>query len=106
MQQPDTYSVWSYSKGAYDYYAGPSKGTTHAGTPPRARGSTQVGSTPEQAAWPLPLGAKLVGSGPTPQGRIASLGDASSSSITQWVSDNAGMVAVGVCVYLMMRKSR
>jgi hypothetical protein len=90
------YSVYSYPKQAYDYYQAHDAGRkTHAGTPPRARGSTAVGSTPEQSAWPLPLGAKLVGSGPTPKGRIASMGDVSSSSLTSFVSDNLTMLVVG-----------
>lgn len=99
------YSVWNYAKGAYDYYQGPPSGTTHAGTPPRARGKTQVGSTPEQAAWPLPVGAKKVGSGVNPQGRIASLGDVSSSGgIVSFIEENLAMVVAGATILYLTRK--
>jgi len=84
------YSVWNYGNRSYDYYQSDEKGATHAATPPKARGaleratrvqSRDLGATPDQAAWPLPAGARKVGSGPRPQGKIASLGDASSGGI-------------------------
>jgi hypothetical protein len=72
------YSVYDYTRRVYDYYDGPGPGGTHAGSPPRPRevlgddGRPQ-GAPPTRAAWKLPLGAKKVGSGELPQGRIASL---------------------------------
>lgn len=68
------FSVWNYGNRAYDYYESGQRSGTHAPTPPRARGATSLGATPEQAAWPLPAGARLVGSGPEPRGRIATSG--------------------------------
>jgi hypothetical protein len=70
------YSVWNNARRAYDYYRGPATSATHAGAPPVTRGASELGATPDQAAWPLPAGAVKVGSGEFPQGKIASLGAA------------------------------
>jgi hypothetical protein len=66
-----TYSVWNTDTRQYDYYRGPGPGGTHAGSP-KVRARNALGASPEQAAWPLPSSAMLVGSGPMPKGRIAS----------------------------------
>ena len=68
------YSVYDYTRRAYDYYEAPGPGGTHAGSPAVARSLGQIGTAPDRASWRLPLGAKRVGSGERPQGRIASLG--------------------------------
>jgi len=65
------YSVWNNAARRYDYYTAKGNNEIHAGAPPRAS-SFALGSTPEQAAWPLPAGAVKVGSGDVPEGRIAS----------------------------------
>jgi hypothetical protein len=65
------YSVWNSAARAYDYYEGHGDTGIHAGAPPRAS-SSELGATPDQAAWPLPAGAVKVGTGEIPQGRIAS----------------------------------
>jgi len=65
------YSVWNPGTRRYDYYEAQSDGATHAGAPPRAS-TSELGATPEQAAWPLPADAVKAGSGELPQGRIAS----------------------------------
>lgn len=68
-----TYSVYDYTRKVYDYYEGSGPGGAHAGAP--LVGSLGgIGATPEQAAWSLPAGARKVGSGELPKGRIASLG--------------------------------
>lgn len=67
------YSVWNNGTREYDYFSAPGVADIHAGAPPRVHGSA-LGATPEQAAWPLPAGARRTGSGEMPQGRIASLG--------------------------------
>ncbi len=66
------YSVWNNANRAYDYYEAQGEAGIHAGAPPRAA-SSSLGATPDQAAWPLPEGARRVGTGELPQGRIASL---------------------------------
>lgn len=66
------YSVWNSETRAYDYYEAQGDAGIHAGAPPRAA-SSSLGATPDQAAWPLPEGARRVGAGEMPQGRIASL---------------------------------
>lgn len=66
------WSVWNYDRQEYDYYEGGRPKGTHASSPPKTVGRSALGATPEQAAWKLPLGAKHVGSGSMPRGRIAS----------------------------------
>lgn len=66
------YSVYDYTNRRYDYYEAPDAGGTHAGSPPVVRTRGGVGTSPDQAAWRLPVGAKRVGSGEFPQGKIAS----------------------------------
>lgn len=97
------FSVWNYATHSYDYYEGRGNGKTHAGTPPKARGAAALGATPEQAAWPLPAGARHVGSGTSPQGQIASTGaDPDPGSIPMFVKVGAGIGAA----YLLWRKFR
>jgi hypothetical protein len=85
------YSVYDYTRRQYDYYEAPGPGGTHAGSPPMAKTpsdalgnlvsqSHRIGESPESAAWKLPLGARKIGSGERPQGRIASLGGAELAS--------------------------
>lgn len=70
------YSVYDYTRRQYDYYEAPGPGGTHAGSPPAARTLGGVGASPDHASWRLPAGARKVGSGERPQGRIASLSGA------------------------------
>lgn len=75
------YSVYDYTRRAYDYYEAPGPGGTHAGAPPIVRPMGGLGITPGKASWPLPMGARKVGTGERAQGRIASLGDADLTSL-------------------------
>ena len=68
------YSVYSYDRREYDYYDATGPGGTHASAPPRPPAQFAAGATPEAATWRLPFGAKKVGHGPMPKGRIASTG--------------------------------
>jgi len=68
------YSVWNNGTRAYDYYETSEVANIHADAPPRVSGSA-LGATPDQAAWPLPSGARRIGAGETPEGRIASIGE-------------------------------
>lgn len=65
------FSVWNNAARAYDYYETRGVGGIHAGAPPSS-GSSALGATPDEAAWPLPADATKTGSGELPQGRIAS----------------------------------
>jgi hypothetical protein len=67
------YSVWNRAARRYDYYQTSEVGPTHAPAPTHVR-SSGLGATPEEAAWPLPAGAKLVGHGELPRGRVARAG--------------------------------
>jgi len=94
------YSVYNYDRRQYDYYDGPGPKGTHAGSPKPARGRSQLGATPEQAAWRVPATARRVGSGTMPQGRVATLsaadplGDLTSELSNPWV-----LGAIGVVLY-------
>lgn len=74
------YSVYNYGSRGFDYYEAAEKPTAHAGKPTGSSffgGSGENGKpiAPEQAAWRVPVGARRAGSGPTPKGRIAALGE-------------------------------
>lgn len=99
------YSVFNIATRSYDYYEGPGPVSIHAGAPPVTWARNRLGATTSQASWRLPMGAKKVGSGELPRGRIAALGDSADAS--SWLSSNAAMVAAGVTVlYLLLRKRR
>lgn len=68
------FSTYDYGTKLYTYWDDGKASPTHA-TAPSVLPMGGVGDTPEGAAWRLPVGARKVGSGPMPQGRIASLGD-------------------------------
>lgn len=70
------YSVYDYTRRAYDYYDAPGPGGTHADSPPALAPLGSVGASPERASWRLPPSARHVGQGELPQGRIASLSGA------------------------------
>lgn len=88
-----SFSVFDTQSKTYDVYEAPYDGRIHAGAPPK-RKTMALGATVEQAAWPLPMGAKKVGSSVKPVGRVASLGDtADTSSGFHWYY-LAGIAAV------------
>lgn len=65
------YSVWNPAARAFDYYESAAVPlTTNAPKPDHLRSRT-LGSTVEQAAWPLPSDAVKVGAGDVAMGRIA-----------------------------------
>lgn len=65
------YSVWNQSKKAYDYYkAGKPLNRVNASAPKHIP-NTKLGATLTQASWPLPAGARYLGSGEIAKGRIA-----------------------------------
>jgi len=94
------YSVYDYTRRAYDYYEAPGPGGTHAGSPPLARTLNENGSAPEQASWKLPLGARKIGSGERPQGKIASMSGA------DLASDPLRLGIYAILVYLGWRALR
>lgn len=67
------YSVYNYGARAYDYYEGSGPSGTHVGSPKIAAPKSELGASPEQAAWALPRGARKIGSGDLPRGSIAVL---------------------------------
>ena len=66
------YSVWNQAKQAFDYYQtnGVQK-QVNTEKPSHLR-SRKLGLTVNEAAWPVPSGAQLIGSGIMPRGRVGS----------------------------------
>lgn len=99
------YSIYNYGSRTYDYYQAPAKSATHAPVPPRANDQTAMGATADDAAWPLPLGARKVGSGPNAKGRIAKRGGGGMGLGGGFFDYNVTDVAVAaVAIWLMLRK--
>jgi len=65
------YSVWNQGKSSYDYYEDASQQVSLNVEKPSHVVNRTLGSTVDQAAWPLPLAARTVGSGDAAVGRIA-----------------------------------
>lgn len=89
------YSVWNQAVGAYDYFESPDQQASLNVERPGHLVSRTLGSTIDQAAWPLPGNARHVGSGSDAIGRVATrkslamgADDASSSSLVK-----AGLLA-------------
>lgn len=95
------YSVYDYARRAYDYYEAPEAGGTHVGSPPAPRAVGDLGAPPERAQWRLPSGARKVGSGEFPQGKIASLG-----GVDDVLSSPTTMIAYATLAYLAWRLFR
>lgn len=68
------YSVYNFGKGAFDYYEDARQNHSLNAPKPSHLVSRTLGSTVEQASWPLPSDARLTGSGPVAVGRVASRG--------------------------------
>jgi hypothetical protein len=68
------YSVYNHNSKSYDYFEGSGPAGTHADAPPAPPLQHKTGASPAAAAWRLPWGAKKIGSGELPRGRIASSG--------------------------------
>lgn len=96
------WSVYKYGSKSYDYYDDGKPSTTHAGAPPIAGAlGDSIGIAPEAAAWRLPIGAKKIGSGTMPRGRIAALGGLSRIGMGDVDVGRIGVVAVAA--YLIWR---
>lgn len=82
------YSVYDHGTRVYNYFEDQRPEGTHASAPPKvALGGVAtgkqgaIGVVPEAATWRLPWGAKKVGAGPLPKGRIASVGGAAMGDV-------------------------
>jgi hypothetical protein len=67
------YSVWNQGARRFDYYRdGKVNHKANTPSPKHLSSSHEIGIAVDRAGWPLPAGAKKVGSGPVPRGRVAS----------------------------------
>lgn len=65
------YSVWNQGARKYDYYESPEvQKQLHAPVPSHIP-AAELGANIDQAAWPLPASAVIVGRGDVAKGRIA-----------------------------------
>lgn len=64
------YSVFRADRKVYDYYED-SRTDARAPVATHVRKVSPLGATAEAASWRLPLGARKIGSGPTPRGMVA-----------------------------------
>jgi hypothetical protein len=65
------YSVWNQGLGAYDYFESSAQQASLNAEKPGHLVSRTLGSTIDQAAWPLPGNVRHVGSGENAVGRVA-----------------------------------
>ncbi len=70
------YSVWNQPAGLFDYYEDSRTQEALNAPVPKHVGNRTLGLTIDQAAWPLPVDARKVGSGDVAIGRVASRGSA------------------------------
>lgn len=98
------FSVWNYDRQLYDYYQGGTRTGTHAGAPPATPLRHKIGATPEGASWSLPIGAKKIGSGALPKGRIARSGIA--LGVVDMTLDAPKAAALAVIAYIAWRHLR
>lgn len=98
------YSVWNQGRGVYDYFQTPDlQDGANAPKPGHLR-ERQLGLTPDQAAWPLPAGAKKIGSGEFARGRVAS--PTGGQGLGFFGIDNlfdARVVGFGIAAFLLWR---
>ncbi len=97
------YSVYNYDTHAYDYYEGSGAGGTHVGSPKLRKPKSELGASPEQAAWVLPPGARKVGAGPLPRGSIASLSGVEGASGSSGLLQYGLYAAIAYAVWRFVR---
>ncbi len=101
------YSVWNTATRRFDYYQTSEVGPTHAPPASHVSSSNALGATPDEAAWPLPPGARMIGSGSVAKGRVAkrkslmSMGDTPSGSRTVLIV--GGLLAAAVLARRYLR---
>lgn len=98
------YSVWNQARGAYDYFQDAEVQNGANAPAPKHLRERQLGTPPDQAAWPLPVGARMIGSGEVARGRIASKTGGQSLGVfgIESVFDIRA-IALGVAAWLLWR---
>ena len=96
------YSVWNQGKGVYDYFQTPDVQEVANAPKPKHLKMRQLGMSPAHAAWPLPSGAKLIGSGEFARGRMA-ISESSRGMGSFGIEDlifNPTYIAIGIAAFL------
>lgn len=100
------YSVWNTAVEKYDYYEdGRSADTVNAPAPKHIPRAT-MGAAPDQAAWPLPAGVRLVGRGDFAKGRIAVNKAAVGLGAVDFDRNTVGILGLGVAAVLLWKHLR
>lgn len=103
------YSVWHQPQGVFRYFDdGVPQAHLNVEKPTHLR-ERALGSTIDQAAWPLPAGAREIGSGAVPVGRVASMsGQALGDDVDTASTTKAVMLAIaGIVAWkVLSRKKR
>jgi hypothetical protein len=90
------YSVWHQGRGDYDYFESSKQQSKLNVEKPKHIGSRTLGSTVEQAAWPMPPDAHLIGHGPDAIGRVAVARDGSALGDDTTAASSSPLVTAGV----------
>lgn len=102
-------SVWNQGKGKYDYFEDGSKqASLNAPAPSHLRERT-LGSTVDQAAWPLPSASRYVGSGDAAVGRVCARGASPLGAIDTASPTTKAVLLIGAGLLawkLLLKKGR
>jgi hypothetical protein len=103
------YSIYNYGTRSYDYYQGGEVGGTHAPIPPKGKGGVPgMGLTADAAAWPLPAGAKKIGTGAEARGRIAKITSSVGAlgDIQDGLEEGLVMAAAAIALLVLLSSSK
>lgn len=100
------YSVWNQAAGVYDYFQTPDLQPGANAPRPAHLKSRTLGVTPLQAAWPLPAGAKKIGSGEFARGRVAASSTGALGSFGIESLFDAKIIGLGLAAWLLWRAHR
>ncbi len=103
------YSVWNQPDRRFDYYESDDRDPSANVEPPGHLRARTLGSTPDQAAWPLPPGARRVGHGAWARGRVASIASrplGAFETLSSPLAKTALLVAAGYVAWRGLIKGR
>lgn len=100
------FSVWNQAAGEFDYYENSTTQDVLNVERPSHLVSRALGSTVDQAAWPLPSDVQRIGSGSCAVGRVASRGGSSlgADDSGSGMVKNISLLAAGVVAAWVMSK--
>jgi hypothetical protein len=91
------YSVWNQGAGRFDYFEDGVPNAKANAPKPSHLVSRELGSTVDQAAWPLPAGARRTGSGSVAIGRVATR--KSAAALGDFVLSDSPLIKAGLLLF-------